>query len=257
MTAQMPKLNQPLFQDLLNESYLERKAKNPSFSIRAFSQRLGINHSAVSEIMNGKRKVGPKLGVRIANALMADSDLMKKLFMRESTRDERKPEIKSATLLKADQYRLISDWHHFAILSLLDTDSCKHDVAWIAKRLGLNKKEAAAAIQRMIRLGLIRLSGKKLSLTGQSFTSPDGTIDAAVRRTHFQYLEMAHRSLDTDPIEKRDFTAITMAIDPKKLPEARKRIRAFRDELCAFLESDEKKEVYELCFQLFPLSKEV
>ena len=44
-----------------------------------------------------------------------------------------------------------------------------------------------------------------------------------------------------------------MAIDPTKLPEARRRIRQFRDELCDYLESGDQTEVYRWNMQLVPL----
>ncbi|MNL23447.1 hypothetical protein D3C87_1448360 [compost metagenome] len=46
---------------------------------------------------------------------------------------------------------------------------------------------------------------------------------------------------------------MTMACDPADLPEAVKRIAAFRRELCEFLERNKKpKEVYQLSISLFP-----
>lgn len=247
-------MNQALFQEILNENYMRRRLKNPSFSIRAYSQRLGISHSALSELMSGKRKIGPKLGTRIADSLMIESQLRDQLFSKEATsaRQSRK-----AVTLQADQYRVIADWYHFAILSLAETSDFQNDPEWIAKRLGIKKSEVKSALLRMERLNLITWKNNRIVITGESLASPDGNVDLAVRKTHSQFLEMAEKSLETDPLEKRDFTAMTMAIDPAKLPEARKRIRQFRDELCQFLESGSKKEVYELCFQLFPLSKEV
>ena len=45
---------------------------------------------------------------------------------------------------------------------------------------------------------------------------------------------------------------MTMAIYPKKLPMAKTMIRDFREQLCQYLETDNKTEVYELAIQLFP-----
>lgn len=249
-------MNQKLFQEILNESYMKRRLKNPSFSIRSFSQRLGINHSALCEIMSGKRKIGLKLGSRLADALMLDEETKSQVLGQQTPRTNQK-QVLAAIQLKADQYKVISDWHHFAILSLLETDGSHDEPDWIAKRLQITKTEARDAVGRLQRLGLIESRNQKFILTGRSFASPDGNIDFAVRKTHHQYLELAQMALEATDVEKRDFTAMTMAIDPKKIPEARRRIRKFRDQLCAFLESGEKKEVYEMCFQLFPLSNEV
>ena len=44
-------------------------------------------------------------------------------------------------------------------------------------------------------------------------------------------------------------------MDPKLLPEAKKKINAFTDKLAKWLESSAKQEVYQFSLQLVPLSK--
>ena len=46
----------------LSNEYTKARAKNPSYSLRAFSNRLGIQVSALSEILNGKRVISKKKG---------------------------------------------------------------------------------------------------------------------------------------------------------------------------------------------------
>lgn len=245
--------NQELLQRILIEDFENRKTKNPSFSVRAYSLKLGVNHSALSEIMSGKRIVGLKLAERLSEALMLPPETKEQLLQNKQNNTARE-----VLRLKADQYKVISDWYHFAILSMAETDDFESDPAWIARRLGLTKTVVQEAIQRMERLEMIRLSKKgEITLVGRQFDSPDGVPSAAIRNTHHQYLELAKNALETEPLEKRYFNGITMAIDPAKLPEAQRRIRKFRDELCQYLESGSKKEVYQLCLQLFSLSKEV
>ena len=45
---------------------------------------------------------------------------------------------------------------------------------------------------------------------------------------------------------------MTMALDPEQLPEIKKRIRKFQDELAELIDKGNKKEVYEICMQVFP-----
>ena len=82
----------------------------------------------------------------------------------------------------------------------------------------------------------------------------DGIPSAAIRKRHKQILGKALESIDTHSVAERDFSSMTLTIDPALLPEAKKRITAFRRELCAFLESSKRKRVYEISIQLFPLS---
>ncbi|WP_413290871.1 TIGR02147 family protein [Bdellovibrio sp. HCB337] len=249
--------DQGLIQKILIEDFEKRRIKNPSFSVRAYSRKLGLSHSALSEILSGKRIVGSKLAERLAEALMLAPDVRSQV-LKKSTDKSQAQRARETLQLKADQYKVISDWYHFAILSVAETEDFQSDAAWIANRLGLTKSVVQEALLRLERLGMIRLSKKgEIVVTGASFDSPDGIPSSAIRNTHHQYLDLAHDALENTPIEQRYFNGITMAIDPAKLPEAQKRIRQFRDELCQYLESGSKKEIYQLCLQLFPLSKEV
>jgi len=231
---------------------VQRQLRNPSYSIRAFSKHLGINHSALSEIFNGKRKVGEKLGRRLADSLLLDEHAQSHLFKKCDSKKNSKE--RQSELLKADHFKFVADWYHFAILSLAETEAFRSEPAWISERLNITKTQAKNALDRMVRLGLLHTKEGKWVATGMGYDSPDGVSYLAVRKTHHQYLELARRALDSQALDKRDFSAVTMAIDPKKLPEAKRRIRAFRDELCGFLESGQKKRVYQFCLQLFALS---
>ena len=63
----------------------------------------------------------------------------------------------------------------------------------------------------------------------------------------------AIKSLENDPIHTRSMTSMTMAIDPKKIKQAKELIDEFEINLSEFLEHGKKKEVYQLCISLFPL----
>ena len=109
---------------------------------------------------------------------------------------------------------------------------------------------------RLKRSGFIE-KGKdgKLVKVDRQLAGPDLLRSIAVRKSHYQALDLARRSLDEDDISQTSFTAMTMAIDPSRIAEAHRRIRIFRRKLCAYLESGERKEVYRLSVQLFPLSR--
>ena len=60
-------------------------------------------------------------------------------------------------------------------------------------------------------------------------------------------------ALENDPLERRSTTGMTMAIDPSKLPVARKLIEDFMFKLCEVLESGERAALYQLSVSLFSL----
>ena len=55
-------------QEIIHEviqQFSQIKGKNPNYSLRAYSKKLDIPHSALSEILNGKRKLTKKMATRI------------------------------------------------------------------------------------------------------------------------------------------------------------------------------------------------
>lgn len=257
-----PEIEQEALRNLLQEALLEAKLRNPSYSIRAFARRLNMSPAAVSEILNGKRRVSYKIVKRIIERLALDPDksnqitsLFQQTKLNKKNTTHQTTFTRTYTEIGADQFKTISEWYHYALLSLGEIKGFKEDPKWIAKRLNITIPEATNALERLERLGLLkRTRSGKLKATGQSFSTPDNVANVALRLAHNTNLEMARKSLEKDSVEERDFTSMTMAIDPKKLPEAKKMVRAFYDQMSDFLESGAKKEVYKVCFQLFPLT---
>ncbi len=85
----------------------------------------------------------------------------------------------------------------------------------------------------------------------------DNTIStAATRKFHKQLLEKASESIDKDDIDERAFSALSLVVDPAHIDYAKSRIRDFRRELMAELESKGTPDsVYFLTIQLFPVAR--
>ncbi|MBI2609108.1 MAG: DUF4423 domain-containing protein [Deltaproteobacteria bacterium] len=126
----------------------------------------------------------------------------------------------------------------------------------MAKRLNISISQTVEAIKRLERLNFLKKNedGTFVNCKKQLSTT-DGTPDISLRKAHSHNLMLAQKSLEHDDLSTRDFTAVTMALDPEKLNDAKKMIREFRDKLSLYLSSGKKKEVYKLCVQLFPLTR--
>ncbi len=250
--------DQMMIQNILRERFTELQCKNTSFSLRAYAKKLNISPSALSEILNGKRFISKKLAKNICDKLLLSPEESQHVLSLFPDKKSKLGKLKnnSSIQLTIDQFYIISDWYHFAIISLLETEKAKDDPSWIAKRLGIKTQEARTALERLERLEMLERDNKdKLKPTGTSFCTTDGISNTAIRKSHSQSLDLAKRSLDEDDVSIRNFSNMTMAIDPQKLPTAKKMINQFQNTLCAFLESGEKKEVYNISVQLFPITK--
>jgi uncharacterized protein (TIGR02147 family) len=173
-------------------------------------------------------------------------------------RDERN----APHLPQADPSRvIIADWYHYAILELTYLDSFPTDStnvpAWIASQLGIGISEARLAVERLLELELLTRdeAGRYRKTDARIATADKKLTTAAHRKRQQEILEKAIASLQNDPIEDRNHSTMTMAIDQSKLCEAKELIREFQSKLCSLLESGKRERVYELAISLFPLQK--
>lgn len=250
--------------DWLRFEYFRRKSRNRSYSLRAFARQLHVPPGPLSEILSQKRPLTAKVARRIAESLAygpEETEEALKLVdggIGHSNNEESKakgplPDLISRRI-EADTFSLISDWYHYAILSLVETDDFRNDLSWIARRLCISSLEARAAMERLFRLGLIQKTANSLAAT-QGWTTTHNIPSAAIRKFHRQSLEQSMEALESVPVEERDVTSITMAIDVSKREVAKKEIRRFRRRMARLLEEGNKTEVYQLNIQLIPLSR--
>lgn len=252
-----PVLETIAIQKLLNEELARRKVANPAYSLRSLARQLKVSPAALSLLLNGRRSASKKLAQHLSRSLGLDPTQEAELLaLYELKKPKAQPRNQEELRLRADQFNLVADWHCFAILSLLETEGAKPKAPWIAQRLGLTSAAAESALERMVRLGLLKVSVKgAYQLTNKNFTTSDEIASSAIRKNHIQVLELAKVSLERDPLELRDLLSITMAIDPEKIPQAKVLVRDFRETLSNFLSAGKKTEVYALALQLIPLSR--
>ncbi|MES2801461.1 MAG: TIGR02147 family protein [Bdellovibrionota bacterium] len=253
-------------QDKIRSHFAQLQRKNPAFSLRAFALKLDISPSALSEIMSGKRKVSKKMAVKLLDRMYLDpkeAEAIKLLFDGNGHDHEADPEKgllqkykKNINYLKlsSDQFNMISEWQHFALLSLMETVDFISEIPWMAKRLALSVTDVQKTLNRLMDLNLVSRKYNRYAPTNEPLITSDDVANQAVRKSHYEDLKLAEKVLDHCPVELRDFTAVTVAVDKSKIPEAKKMIREFQDSLSQFLEDGNKDEVYKLTFYMYPLS---
>lgn len=243
------------FRLFLQNELVRRCQKNPKYSLRAFAKSLQMDFSTLAKILNGKRSFGPRTILKISQRLGLEPQMIQS-FLKEPSKSISAQN--NFNQLTQDTFKIISDWYHYAILELARVDSFKHNITWIAKSLGISTYEARAAIERLERAGIIKLddNGKWVDQTGGRNTTVGNNFTAAAfRNLQKQVIEKALIALEETPFEKRDQSSMTMAIDSRKLPEAKEKIKKFRRELAQFLSRDEKRDqVYNLSVSLYPIT---
>lgn len=234
------------YQLALRQEFHARKHRNAAYSLRAFARALGVSHAGLSQVMSGKRPLTAKSAQKMARALgWSPARLQALLAQSESHHRE----------LEAETFEVIATWYHYVILSLLELPPQKPLSAWIARRLGIPQPEARRALARLARLGLIERHQGKWRQAGKQLMTSQDVASTALRAYYRQNLRRAEETLDSVPLLERDFSSLTMAIDPEQLPAAKAEIKRFRNRLDKLLRTTKPKRVYTMTIQLFPAER--
>jgi uncharacterized protein (TIGR02147 family) len=238
--------------ELINIEFEERRIKNKFYSLRALSRDLGIQPATLSHILKRKRAISKGNRAKIYNFLNLTNEQIK--ILNESEKSEI-----SFTELDLDILKALGNWYYDAILELVRTKGIKFKPKFIADRLGISEIEAEGAIERLKNLSFIKENPNKswtITFDNNLMYGNDNT-NFALQSLQRQLLEKAIEALMIVPKIEREQASMTMAINKKDLPEAKKRIKEFHQDLCKYLQRKNRDadEVFQLITSFFPLSK--
>lgn len=274
MNVEAPVFDFTDYRSFLKTHFMRRREKKREFSLRLWSQKLGMNGpSALSMILNGTRHPGAELLDRLIDYFRFSNQETKyfKYLVKlakvngngEKTAFVLKelqklhPE-KEFRLLDASIFDAMSNWYYFALRELIATKDFKEDYNWISKRL--NRKvpptEIKRVIEKMLGLGILKRSKNgKLFQADEQVTTTTDIASEALKQFHHQMMNLAQESLRGVLPDHREITGATLNIDPKKIDVAKKLIREFRISFSKLVGEHYGEEVYQLNIQFFPLTK--
>lgn len=262
------------YRHFLREELVARCGNNPAYSARAMARDLDVSPAFFSQIMSGARALSEERAMKLAENIRWTTRKRRvfvKLVRLHSTTDERLrrevlADIKKTSGRKVtplpqkfhdlehEEFKLISEWYHFAIVELSELGPLADESNEVARRLGISNITAMQAIERLIRRGLLERRDGILSKPKANYRM--GAVpSSAIRSFHKEHLKKAAQAIEDQPVETRDFSGTTIAIDPKKIPRAKALIRRFQNDLAELLESGEKTAVYHLAVQLYRLDE--
>jgi uncharacterized protein (TIGR02147 family) len=267
---------QPYYLRSMRQEFEKRKERRPGYSLRLFAQKLKMDSGSLSQILNGVRIPSVRVATRILENLelpsenqklfwvsLAESQQSRSLkrlnpYFRKITQKigDDPSENKTTWLLHSDQFHCVSQWHSTAILELMTTNRFQHSSEWIARELGISKKQAEESLENLLRLKLIQKSSKgEFKKTFFRIKTSDKAMGLAQQIRQKQSIEKSLIALTTLPPTVRDHTCLTIAIDPSRIHEAKKLIDQFIASFADHFEKRKKTTVYELSIGMFPLQK--
>lgn len=234
----------------------ERKKKNSQYSLRSLAKGIEISPSQLSSIINKKKKLSPKQAIKIIQKLnlteLESLELLSDIHPELKNALNRKMELRQ---LSGDEFSLISNWIHFAILSLSYLKDNKASCSWIANQLNVPEDDVEPAFRRLEKLGIVEIRGQKFYQTSKPLTTTADIPSEAIRSHHRQNMQKALVALDNLSVLEREFSSITLPIDFQDMQKAKDMINEFKKKLYKELKCDDPSDMYTLSLQFFPLTK--
>ncbi|MCC6521215.1 MAG: TIGR02147 family protein [Polyangiaceae bacterium] len=262
------------YRAFLRDHFAASKILKPQYSYRYFSRRAGLASSNFLKlVMDGKRNLGAGTIECFARALKLD-DAESRFFAdlvglsqaetlvernRAFERVAANRRFRAARRLEGPLFEYLRHWYYPVVRELAARADFVDDPRWLAGELlpPVTVREARAALDVLGRLGLlVRDASGRLVRGEPSLTTGHEVRSAMVPVYHRQMIERAGAAVDDVPPDERDVSALTVCIRASSLADLKQRIRRFREEMMERCDTEtEPERVYQLCIQLFPLSR--
>ena len=237
--------------EFLNTHFEILRKKNRRISVRSFSKKTGIPAGRMSELLRGKRLLSDYYAQKIAQTLNLDPSQKQELYSLVSVQSRKAMEERE---LLEYEIAMLSSWEHYAILNLANTKDFQSKAEWIANRLALPKSKVLESLNILEKLGFIVYKNGQIKRSDERLTTTMDIPSIAIRRSLRADIEKGLDALANVPPAHRDFSSVTMAIDPKKIPKAKELTEKYRQKMSRLLENGDCTEVYNLSIQLFPMT---
>lgn len=258
----------------LKDSYLKAKEAHRQFSFRVFSRMAGFKSpNFLKLVMEGQRNLSAESIQQIAQALKLgkeESAFFRNLVLLEQaeTLEEKKYFAEQVARSRAyrrhrplgkDQISYYSHWYNIAIRELADTEGFRAEPAWIASALTprITESEAQQGLETLLKLGLLKTEQDGRIRQNESVLSTGNEIASVlVGEFHRQMILKGSEAIERFPSVERDISSLTLGLSKKGAQDVKELIQSFRKQLLEIAQNDQQPErVYQVNFQLFPLSK--
>lgn len=250
----------PYYLECLKRELSQRLERNPSYSLRAFAKTLEVSVSSLSRALSMQRTLSVPVAARIAAKLRL-SPRERTLFISSVVPKAKLAKLHEAAVSEPQEqtdfdihevdeakFRIIADWYHFAILEMTYLKKFDPSPKSIAAKLGITPLAASMAITRLKDAGLLEQQKGTLRKTKKTIWAKtnDGLTNDALIEHQKQCLTKAIDAVSNIPYSDRASSTMTMPINPKKIPLAKRMIEEFAIDLCRTLSSGEVNDVFQL-----------
>ena len=240
-----------IFREYLVHHLTELQQADPKFSLRVFARTLKTNPGTLSSFLNGKRKLSLKLINRFCDNLDLPHEERERIFYSKN-----KPT--RAKILEQSGYNSLSKWYYDAFIELTHIKSFRSDLKWIGKKLGINQLKVKTMIANLRQVGRLTTKDGNFALSDkETDVYAHVNTTAALKNFQLDANNLSRIALQNDDITERYHSVKTVAIDAKKIDEAKKYLREFRDRFCIDITetSEDINSIYQLNLSFYRLDK--
>jgi len=120
-----------MFRAVLQEEFQRRRSTNRRYSLRSFARDLVVDHSTLSQVLRGKRRLTGRLVRAFGRRLRLTPAVIAELCALEN---------------------------ESAVLSALDRPNFRADSRWIASMVGIPLDEVNVTLQRLLRKRIVTMA---------------------------------------------------------------------------------------------------
>ena len=261
------------YREYLKAYFGERRKKDKKFSHRWLAQKLDLATSNfIMLVIQGKRNLNRSLCFKISevfkhsrkeaayfenmvNFIQAKNNKEKDLYFSRMMSLRKNLKVDK---IEEWQYEYYTNWYNPVIRELVTNPDFNGDANTLAKTLvpAITPTQAKRSLGLLLKLGLIKKKGKRYIQNSPFISTGPEVNSLAVVNFHRKMGELAIESLDRIPKNERNITASTVYISQKAFDTIRNKIEDFRKEILELVDSNtEDERVYQLNFQIFPVSK--
>jgi uncharacterized protein (TIGR02147 family) len=232
------------YREFLKNYYEQRKKQMPLYSYRMMGSKLGLDASylyrviqkkqhlpshcipALKEMLGLTGRVAEYFDILVATSRTKNADKKTELVEKAlALRDVERRKIGDSEL------RFLSQWWIPAVRAFLDVSEGKVNTRQIAESITppITEAQVEEAIELLKELGLVkRLSSGRLKLTDSHLTVSGPEKAKAVRAFQKQALHLASEALENFPVDQRDISTLTVAVDSTCYEDLREMLQEFR-----------------------------
>ena len=261
------------YQLALGALFKARKDRDPEFSHRKFAQEAGVkNPGLFVDILNGKRKVSPKVCNAMASIFDLKPNEMEFLSLLIDFGQEKKTEEKEKLYhelanrrshskfarLHTGQIRYYDNTGYALILAAVEAFGCRGDWQALGQQLvpPLAAGKVCKFIEELCEWGLIKKTSSGAYQVIEKILEPPSQMSQAVKRLNRDWIEQSMEATFRWPKDERHVSTLLLTVSGAARKKITDKIEKCREEILSILAKDANPDqVMQYTIAYFPRSK--